>query len=283
MATGLSALQAATYDLPCVKCKYLLRGLDETGCCPECGTSIAESKAAHKLALLRREEAKLWLKRWRRHLFGFYTDPPLLVEGRRRLRFIGCGLAGVAIVQICLLMGWPAFPSFPPRGAALMGYKLYAVLGAFYLLSISLITLPLRSPDRTWLRRAARWLLLLTSPSLLAWSMAVVVADHHVPWYAAPRIDALAKWCLIGVHVAAFMLLDHLATLAARLPAFAWVVTFRLYMYVSIFVGFYILAMPTPPRSPSTFFARGVLVIALVWFTVAVFRLSGRRQETPVK
>lgn len=44
---SLDRTQPITTDIPCQNCEYNLRGLDQTGLCPECGSPISVSVRSH--------------------------------------------------------------------------------------------------------------------------------------------------------------------------------------------------------------------------------------------
>jgi len=99
MSVKEEAGRMISFDVHCVKCEYNLRGLSETGLCPECGSSIAVSLREH--------------------------DNPTGVSGRpyRRAALVGlcCVLIGLAIIVL---------PMSPPStaGSIERGSIMFALL-----------------------------------------------------------------------------------------------------------------------------------------------------------
>jgi hypothetical protein len=81
--TGPGAVNVVTYDLPCRKCAYNLRGLSLDGRCPECGAAVGLSTYGD---LLR------------------YSDPAWVFKLQRGATFILNGIAVIVIGMILIVL-----------------------------------------------------------------------------------------------------------------------------------------------------------------------------------
>lgn len=182
------------FDLPCTSCGYNLRGLTQTGRCPECGASIEVSLRGDLLCFANPR----WLKSVRSGIDWMFVALALAVavSALHVLRFLN-GPAGI----------WMFIP------------LLMVIEGVPRLLAIWMITTP--EPRVSFTDQQVNWrwvvrfcaamslaLLLLIHIDVWRWS----VAQHRVPWLMVFTMSSVA-----GI-VATFGYFVYAEKLAKRVP-----------------------------------------------------------------
>lgn len=130
-------------DLPCLKCEYNLRGLDDDVGCPECGESVYESARLVRLC----QHDPTWLRKLARATIGI----------------------GIAVVVFVLYLPFVVLMSASSSGPGLKERYVALALGtaAGLLGLLGVITAPHRG-DHIGLRRVRR---------VARWSMAAGLAN----------------------------------------------------------------------------------------------------------
>lgn len=143
-ASSSARFTAIAQDWPCIGCGYNLRGLDRTGVCPECATSIEQSLAARPL---QRADVR-WVRRIARGASGaaMATIAFLVVptaNARLALHLHGI-LRGAELARLSwpILMIVPFWllrrPETPHDRANWPGRRLWALILAHLLVSVTI-------------------------------------------------------------------------------------------------------------------------------------------------
>ena len=187
-------------SVSCMRCRYLLRGLDPAGVCPECGLPILET-----IDDLIRQARRLPRPR--------PVHPPLHELGRARLRV---GAAGVALLALAFAGVWPwaemravrewSGPWVDPD-LVFIGIGVAFCVGAWLLSAVGRPHPDLRPwrDARLWMRCCA-WG--APAAALLAlWS-------EYVPWWQYRQFADAARWAAFLIIPATFAVFIHLSYLA---------------------------------------------------------------------
>jgi hypothetical protein len=240
-------------ELACERCRYLLRGLEATGNCPECGLPIATSIEA-EAERRRRRDARRWFKPQ-----VIPTRPPLAesLPGWLRLQALGAALlAAVHVVTfLCAGVLWmpPLRVSHPDQ--------LFIILAACYAAGAWLLSWPEPpSRDAGWRTAARRWGLRFFSLGPLAAAGLMWVSWNVVPWWDYERYRLAAAEALALVNICEWLVFDHLSLLAAGTTRPGLYFHYRAARYAACFATL-VLSVYGPPGFPKEgLWRRGELV-----------------------
>jgi hypothetical protein len=205
------------HDLHCLGCGYLLRGLDTSHRCPECGKPIAATLAELALRAQTSKQLKAWYDSIPAKLLGFYGSGRGGSETRGRRRAIACGAVGLLSVQACLLVGFPDVRRLPPRGLPTEVGAPFIVVGLVTAASFLLIAVRPTLPDPTRLRVVIRWAVRIAAVGAIGATVIPYCADHFVSWDRADHFDGTSFAMTVVVHFGAVAIFHLLAAYAWRL------------------------------------------------------------------
>src|SRR5688500_2376980 len=185
----------------CMRCGYLLRGLDPAGVCPECGVPIVDTIDD----LLR--QARRQPRPWPQH-------PPLHELGAARLVVAA---AGVALLALAFLGVWPYAEMLAARqwcGPSVdPDHRLVALGFSFCLGAWLLAAVGRPHPQLRFWRDARLWMWFCAggapAAALLAWW------SQYVPWWEYHRVAGIAARPALLMIPATFAAFMHLAYLAS--------------------------------------------------------------------
>jgi hypothetical protein len=194
-----------TFALTCMRCRYLLRGLDPAGVCPECGLAIRHSLEDARLRAERRPRPRP-------------AHPPLVQGSVVRLRVGAAGVGLMAAAFVGMIV-WAELRAASRWSGFIDTDHLFLGLGIAYLVAAWMATAvdpppadrPRWRQSRFWVRACA-WAA-PASAALSLWSV-------HVPIWEYDRLATLAQVSSYPVIPATAFLFHHLGHLAtgSRLP-----------------------------------------------------------------
>lgn len=238
-------------DRPCINCYYNLRGLADTGTCPECGTSV-ELSTANAPLLTAPLEVRLRVRRGVFRLVAahvlFMIAPLLLVLSIEGIHPIACGVVFIVAAGLqaigCSSFRLPAPYEVGRATTAHVSDRRFdpvwpatAIVALLVLLAAAMIldALKLSGPwlTRNWTGFAFAWALAMLAAHLLTLqgvcirvqALAILLGERELASKARssartlPLVGLLSIFFLVGIFLTSGVLLSYFDALLKRIPS----------------------------------------------------------------